>query len=109
MRTKDLFMMQAMNGQERDIEQWRHLLKDADERLEIVAVRTPEGSGLSIIEVRLVLQDHIQDCIGGEDVQIRDGIANHKTAGMNVNVGEVAEVENASIGCPPASRRCQSG
>ena len=55
MRTKDLFMMQAMDGQERDIEQWRHLLKDADERLEIVALRTQVGSALSIIEVRLVL------------------------------------------------------
>jgi 6-hydroxytryprostatin B O-methyltransferase len=56
-RTRDLFMMQAMNGQERDIDQWKQLLADADPRLVIVGVRTPEGSGMSVLEV-LLEQNH---------------------------------------------------
>ncbi|KPI36869.1 6-hydroxytryprostatin B O-methyltransferase [Cyphellophora attinorum] len=52
-RTRDVSMMQMMNGAERDMQQWTQLLKAADERLEIVAVQKPEGSILSVIEVKL--------------------------------------------------------
>jgi 6-hydroxytryprostatin B O-methyltransferase len=51
-RMRDLFMMQAMGGQERDLKQWEALVRDADERLRIVGVTKPKGSVLSVIEVK---------------------------------------------------------
>lgn len=57
-RVRDLFMMQAMGGQERDLEQWKQLLQDADPRLRIVGVQKPAGSILSVIEVRLFVGEN---------------------------------------------------
>ncbi len=51
-RMRDLFMMQAMGGQERDLQQWEALVRDADAKLRIVSVSKPEGSVLSVIDVR---------------------------------------------------------
>jgi 6-hydroxytryprostatin B O-methyltransferase len=51
-RMRDLFMMQAMGGQERDMEQWETLVKAVDQKLEIVSVKKPKGSVLSVIEVK---------------------------------------------------------
>jgi 6-hydroxytryprostatin B O-methyltransferase len=51
-RMRDLFMMQAMGGMERDRQQWEALVRDADQKLEIVNVNKPKGSVLSIIEVK---------------------------------------------------------
>lgn len=56
-RVKDVAMMQLMGGAERDLHQWESLLRAADSRLEIVNVTKPEGSVLSLLEVKL----------GGED------------------------------------------
>jgi 6-hydroxytryprostatin B O-methyltransferase len=52
-RVRDLAMLQLMNGAERDLRQWRSLLREADPRLEIVQVTKPEGSLLSLLEVKL--------------------------------------------------------
>ncbi|OCT48192.1 putative O-methyltransferase [Cladophialophora carrionii] len=54
-RMRDLFMMQAMGGQERDMQQWETIVKDADPELEIVSVEKPRGSVLSMIDVRFKL------------------------------------------------------
>ena len=35
---RNLFMMQAMGGQEREMQQWQALVRDADQDLEIVSV-----------------------------------------------------------------------
>ncbi|KAJ9614542.1 hypothetical protein H2200_002679 [Cladophialophora chaetospira] len=51
-RMRDLFMMMAMGGQERDSQQWEALVKDADAQLEISSVNKPRGSVLSVIEVK---------------------------------------------------------
>ena len=53
-RSKDLFMMQAMNGLERDLDQWTKLLQQVDRRLTLKTVTKPEGSNLSILEVVLL-------------------------------------------------------
>lgn len=52
-RVRDLAMLQLMDGAERDLRQWRVLLSEADPRLEIVRVAKPEGSLLSLLEVKL--------------------------------------------------------
>jgi 6-hydroxytryprostatin B O-methyltransferase len=51
-RMRDLFMMQAMGGQERDMQQWEVVVREADPDLEIVSVEKPKGSVLSVIDVR---------------------------------------------------------
>ena len=50
-RMRDLFMMQAMGGQERDMNQWNSLVRDTDAKLKIVSVVKPKGSVLSVIDV----------------------------------------------------------
>lgn len=50
-RMRDLFMMQAMGAQERDLAQWEELIADVDAGLVIVGVEKPKGSVLSVIEV----------------------------------------------------------
>ncbi|KIW31440.1 uncharacterized protein PV07_03090 [Cladophialophora immunda] len=51
-RMRDLFMMQAMGGGERDLAQWNAIVKAADPGLEIANVNKPRGSVLSVLEVR---------------------------------------------------------
>ncbi|EXJ71559.1 uncharacterized protein A1O5_05367 [Cladophialophora psammophila CBS 110553] len=51
-RMRDLFMMQAMGGGERDLAQWKAVIEDADPGLDIVNVTKPPGSVLSVLEVR---------------------------------------------------------
>nr|XP_036575236.1 uncharacterized protein CTRU02_14772 [Colletotrichum truncatum]KAF6781780.1 hypothetical protein CTRU02_14772 [Colletotrichum truncatum] len=52
-RAHDVFMLQAMNGMERSMEEWKRLFATVDQRLVVETVTTPLGSQLSIIEVVL--------------------------------------------------------
>lgn len=51
LRQKDLTMRQVLNAKEREVEDWHALIRKVDERLRIVAIRRPEGSQQSIIEI----------------------------------------------------------
>ena len=51
LRQKDLTMRQALNAKEREVEDWHALIRKVDEGLQIVAIRRPEGSQHSIIEI----------------------------------------------------------
>ncbi|KAL9045147.1 MAG: hypothetical protein Q9214_001770 [Letrouitia sp. 1 TL-2023] len=51
LRQKDLMMRQVLNAKEREVEDWQALIRRVDERMKIVAVRRPEGSQHSIIEI----------------------------------------------------------
>ncbi|KAF2688362.1 methyltransferase [Lentithecium fluviatile CBS 122367] len=53
LRQKDLMMRQVLNSREREVEDWHALFGKVDERLQIVAIRRPEGSQHSIIEISL--------------------------------------------------------
>jgi 6-hydroxytryprostatin B O-methyltransferase len=53
LRQKDLMMIGTFNAKEREEEEWSDLLKKADSRLVIQAIRRPAGSELSVIEVVL--------------------------------------------------------
>lgn len=50
-RSFDMVMKACFNAKERDINDWRSLLKKADERFMIKEVKRPEGSQLQIIDV----------------------------------------------------------
>ena len=52
-RVRDVAMLQLMDGAERDLTQWESLLREADPRLRILGVSRPEGSLLSLLDVRL--------------------------------------------------------
>lgn len=51
LRQKDLTMKQVLNAREREVEDWSSLIHQVDSRLKIVAIRRPEGSQHSIIEI----------------------------------------------------------
>lgn len=51
LRQKDLMMRQVLNAREREIEDWHALVRKVDEGLRVVAIRHPEGSQHSIIEI----------------------------------------------------------
>ena len=51
LRQKDLMMRQVLNAREREVEDWNKLMREVDERLRVVAIRRPEGSQHSIIEI----------------------------------------------------------
>lgn len=51
LRQKDLMMRQVLNAREREVEDWHALIRKVDEKLHIVAIRRPEGSQHSIIEI----------------------------------------------------------
>ncbi|KAL9079180.1 MAG: hypothetical protein Q9157_001931 [Trypethelium eluteriae] len=51
LRQKDLTMRQVVNAKEREVEDWQALVRKVDEGLRIVAIRHPEGSQHSIIEI----------------------------------------------------------
>ena len=51
LRQKDLTMRQVFNGKEREVEDWHALIRKVDETLQIVAIRRPEGSQHSVIEI----------------------------------------------------------
>lgn len=51
LRQKDLMMRQVLNAREREVEDWQALIRSVDKRLQIVAIRRPEGSQHSIIEI----------------------------------------------------------
>ena len=51
LRQKDLMMRQVLNAKEREVEDWQALIRSVDERLQIIAIRRPEGSQHSIIEI----------------------------------------------------------
>ena len=51
LRQKDLMMRQVLNAREREVEDWQALIRSVEERLQIVAIRRPEGSQHSIIEI----------------------------------------------------------
>lgn len=53
MRIRDMQMMVMHNALERDHAEWSRLLAQTDSHLRLVAIRTPPGSALSIIEVVL--------------------------------------------------------
>ncbi|KAJ8115385.1 hypothetical protein ONZ43_g4675 [Nemania bipapillata] len=53
LRSRDVGMMQLFNSLERDLEEWKALLKAVDSRLRINAVNTPVGSFMSVIDVVL--------------------------------------------------------
>ncbi|KAI4220815.1 MAG: hypothetical protein L6R36_007345 [Xanthoria steineri] len=53
LRQKDLAMLHAFNAKEREVEDWQRVLEQADGRLEIKAIRRPDGSQHSVIEARL--------------------------------------------------------
>jgi len=58
MRIRDMQMMVMHNALERDEEEWRQLFAETDSRLRLVAIRTPPGSALSLIEV--VLESEVE-------------------------------------------------
>ena len=49
----DLQMMAALNAKERRAQDWEVLIKSADERFVVKAIRQPPGSAASLIEVVL--------------------------------------------------------
>lgn len=51
LRQKDLMMRQVLKAKEREVEDWQALICNVDETLQIVAIRRPEGSQHSIIEI----------------------------------------------------------
>ena len=53
LRQKDLAMLHTFNAKEREVEDWRSVLQKADPRLEIKAIRRPDGSHHSVIEAVL--------------------------------------------------------
>ncbi len=53
LRQKDLAMLHTFNAKEREVEDWRNVLQKADPRLEIKAIRRPDGSHHSVIEAIL--------------------------------------------------------
>ena len=53
MRSQDMQMMNLMNAQQRDMEQWTDLFAKADSRLKIKNVVSPPGSVMSFLEVVL--------------------------------------------------------
>lgn len=53
LRQKDLMMIGTFNAKEREEEEWRDLLKIADSKLVVRAIRRPAGSELSVIEAVL--------------------------------------------------------
>ena len=53
LRQKDLAMLHAFNAKEREVEDWQRVLSQADGRLEIKAIRRPDGSQHSVIEAGL--------------------------------------------------------
>ncbi|KAK3171624.1 hypothetical protein OEA41_003708 [Lepraria neglecta] len=53
LRQKDLAMLHTFNAKEREVEDWRSVLQKADPRLEIKAIRRPDGSQHSVIEAVL--------------------------------------------------------
>ena len=50
-RNMDMMMMSMFNSLERSRQDWEAVIARADARLKIVSINTPEGSGLSMIEV----------------------------------------------------------
>ncbi|KAI9712183.1 MAG: hypothetical protein M1828_001744 [Chrysothrix sp. TS-e1954] len=50
LRQKDLAMLHTFNAKEREVEDWREVLRSADPRLEITALRRPDGSQHTVIE-----------------------------------------------------------
>lgn len=52
-RVRDLTMMQAFNSKERDLDGWMDLLVAADPNLQLVGVKQPYGSAMSVLEVAL--------------------------------------------------------
>lgn len=50
LRQKDLAMLHTFNAKEREVEDWRSVLQKADPRVEIKAIRRPDGSQHSVIE-----------------------------------------------------------
>jgi 6-hydroxytryprostatin B O-methyltransferase len=53
LRQKDLMMIGTFNAKEREEEEWRVLLAQADSRLKVRAIKRPAGSELSVIEAVL--------------------------------------------------------
>ena len=51
LRQKDLMMRQVLKAKEREVEDWQALIRSVDEKLQIIAIRRPEGSQHSIIEI----------------------------------------------------------
>nr|QKG86290.1 O-methyltransferase [Aspergillus sp. FM242] len=51
LRARDMTMLQAFNSLERDLDDWKELLKGVDERLSLVNVVQPVGSVMSAMEV----------------------------------------------------------
>ena len=52
LRQKDLMMRQVLKAKEREVEDWQALIHSVDEKLQIVAIRRPEGSQHSIMEIQ---------------------------------------------------------
>jgi hypothetical protein len=46
----DLTMMEIGNAKERDLEEWQHLLEQADRRFIFTGLKMPPGSNLAILE-----------------------------------------------------------
>lgn len=51
LRSMDLAMLEFHNAKERDVDDWAHLLREADRRFHILDTKQPPGSRLSVIEV----------------------------------------------------------
>ena len=90
LRVRDLTMLQVHNSKKREIEEWEELLRAADPRLRIHAVRQPFGSSMSVLEV--VRDDHVQsnglEAVNGnaqssglEESTVLDGGINHGVNG----------------------------
>ncbi|KXH68539.1 hypothetical protein CSAL01_02196 [Colletotrichum salicis] len=52
-RTRDLTMRQVFNARERDLDDWKALLRATDPRLELKSVQQPEGSNMSLLAIGL--------------------------------------------------------
>ena len=50
-------MLSLRNSRERDVKEWRQLVKDADEQLLIESIDSPTGSNYSLIMVRKTQAD----------------------------------------------------
>ncbi|KAI1433890.1 putative O-methyltransferase [Xylaria sp. CBS 124048] len=52
LRWMDLIMMQFLNAKERELEEWKRLFAQADDRFQFQGVIKPQGSKLAILEIK---------------------------------------------------------
>ena len=50
---REMIHQELVNGATRDLDDWKAFCEKADQRLKVVGVKRPEGSDLSVLELRM--------------------------------------------------------